>query len=66
MWLLTEKTSEEKLAALTTKLRNTFGNVKPLYLTKEKISLLRKKDPVFYYSIVFGSITIYGDEIENV
>ncbi len=65
MWLLVDKTHEENLAALTGKIK-IFGNVKPLYLTKEKIAVLKKEDLVFYHSLVFGSIILYGDGLESV
>lgn len=63
LWVVTEETSEEALAKITGELKN-FGDVRPLYLTKDKLELLRKEDPTFYHSLVFGSITIHGDDIE--
>jgi predicted nucleotidyltransferase/predicted transcriptional regulator len=63
LWVITEETSEEDLAKLTCELKN-FGDVRPLYLSKDKLELLRKEDPTFYHSLVFGSITIHGDDIE--
>jgi len=66
LWIFIDRTKEESLAKLTSELKKTFGNVKPLYLTKEKIELLKKEDMTFYYSILFGSITLYGDGIEAV
>jgi len=64
LWVVTEKISEEALAKLTGELKKNFGDVRPLYLTKDKLELLRKEDPTFYHSLVFGSITIHGDDIE--
>ena len=66
LWILVNKTSEESLAGLTAGLKKRFGNVKPLYLTKEKIQLLKKEDTTFYHSLIFGSIVIYGDGIEAI
>jgi len=66
IWIAVDKTKEEHLARLTAELRKAFGNVKPLYLTKEKLRLLMRKDELFYHSLVFGSITIYGDSIETI
>jgi predicted nucleotidyltransferase len=66
LWLFIEKTKESDLASMTTELRRHFGNVKPLYLTKEKIQLLKKEDMAFYHSLTYGSIIIYGDGIEAV
>ncbi len=64
LWIITEETSEEVLAKLTGELKKNFGDVRPLYLTKDKLEILRKEDPTLYHSLVFGSITIHGDDIE--
>ena len=66
LWISVENAKEENLAKLTADLKRKFGNVKPLYLTKEKIRLLKKNDAVFHHSLIFGSIVIYGDGIEAV
>lgn len=66
LWILTEKTKEEYLAKLTNDLKKKNKNIKPLYLTEEKLKILKKEDAVFYYSLVFGSITIHGDELETI
>jgi len=55
---------QETLASLTGDLKKTFGYVKPLYLTSEKLELLKKTDATFYHSLVFGSVAIHGDDIE--
>jgi predicted nucleotidyltransferase len=66
LWLFIENTKEYNLARLTAELKKHFGNVRPLYLTKEKIKILKKEDTTFYHSLIFGSIVIYGDGIEAV
>lgn len=66
LWILMEKTKEEYLAKLTNDLKKKYKDVKPLYLTEEKLKTLKKEDTVFYYSLIFGSITIYGDELETI
>ncbi len=65
LWLFIDKTSEEKMAKLTADLKK-IGNIHPLYLTKDKIRRLKKRDELFYYSLVFGSIVIYGGSIEEI
>ncbi len=65
MWIFISKTNDEKMANLSKKLKE-MGNVKPLYLTREKLERLKKNDEIFYHSLVFGSITIYGEEIEKI
>ena len=62
IWILVSDAEEEELAKLT----HELGGIKPLYLTKEKLKALKVKDSVFYYSLVFGSITIYGDALETI
>lgn len=66
IWILTENAKEEQLAKLTSELKSKYGNLKPLYLAKEKLQALKKKDRLFYHSLVFGSITIHGDKLEEV
>lgn len=66
LWLLIEKTKEEYLAGLTKELKKKYPKIKPLYLTEEKLKILKKEDVVFYYSLFFGSITLYGDGIEKI
>lgn len=66
IWIFVEKTKEENLARLTSELKKSYGNVKPLYLTEEKIQYLKSGDAVFYHSLIFGSILLYGDGIEKI
>jgi len=61
-----EPVREEMLAKLTAELKKTFGDVRPLYVTKEKLEFLKKNDVVFYYSLMFGSVTIYGEKLETI
>ncbi len=65
LWVLTEKAREGELAKMTAELKR-FGDVRPFYLTKEKVQLLKKEDATFYHSLLFGSIVIYGDGIEKI
>ena len=60
LWIKISNASEEKLAALTSKLNKTIRNIKPLFLTDKKIEGAKNEDPLFYHSIVFGSIVLYG------
>ncbi len=66
LWIFIKSTSDENIAKLTNELRRKNGNVKPLYLTKEKLQILKKEDVTFYHSLVFGSITVYGEKIEAI
>jgi predicted nucleotidyltransferase len=64
LWVKIKKVKEEELSKLTNELKRKDERIKPLFLTKEKIEVFKKEDIVFYYSLVFGSITLYGEEIE--
>ena len=64
LWILTKKTEEENLAKLTNELKKRDMNIRILYLTEEKLKILKEEDTVFYHSLIFGSVTIYGEEIE--
>lgn len=66
IWILIEKAKEDDLARLTNELKRIYRNIKPLYLTKEKINLLKKQDSLFYNSLVFGSITLFGENLEQI
>ena len=60
LWIKTNNVSEEKLASLTSKLNKEVNNIKLLFLTDKKIEKIKKEDPLFYHSLAFGSIVLYG------
>ena len=62
LWIKIDKVKDEELAKLSRQLNNKFRNLKILFLTDEKIENLNREDPLFYYSLTFGSIIIYGDK----
>jgi len=62
LWIRIGETSEERQAALTSELNKKIKNLKILFLTDKKIEKFKKEDELFYHSLVFGSITIYGDK----
>lgn len=62
LWVKIGEVSEERQAVLTSELNKKIKNVKILFLTDKKIEKLKKEDKLFYYSLVFGSIIIYGDK----
>ena len=65
LWILTEEVSQDTLAKLTSDMRRAFGDIRPLYLTVEKLEQLRRTEATFYHSLVFGSLTLHGDDIET-
>lgn len=66
LWILTEEANDEDLAKLTSELRERLGDVRPLYLSGEKLELLKREDPVFFHSLIFGSINIHGEGLEEI
>ena len=64
LWIKVEKIDEKKIIELTSKLRKKLKNVKVLILDDKKIEELKKNDPVFYHSLYFGSLMLYGEEGE--
>lgn len=61
LWIKIKGVSDEKAASLTTLLSKKIKNVKPLFLTAEKIEKMQKDDALFYHSLSFGSIILYGE-----
>jgi predicted nucleotidyltransferase len=64
LWVKVDKVQDEELAGLILELRKKIENVKVLILDDKKLEVLRKEDPVFYHSLHFGSIILYGGEDE--
>ena len=62
LWIRIENTEDEKIAGLTSELRRSLKNVKVLVLDDKKIQQLKQEDTLFYHSLYFGSITLYGEE----
>jgi predicted nucleotidyltransferase len=61
LWIRIAKTGETMQAALTSELNKKVGNAKILLLSDEKLDRLKKQDELFYRALVFGSITLYGE-----
>ncbi len=61
LWIKIKDVSDEKAASLTVVMNKKIKNVKPLFLTTKKIEKMRKDDELFYHSLSFGSIVIYGE-----
>lgn len=55
----------KNLPSLGQELRKICPKAKPLFMTKDKLSLIKEDNPLFYHALIFGSITIYGEKIEN-
>ncbi len=61
LWLKVKDVSDEKAAPLTAVMNKKIKNVKPLFLTTKKIEKMKKDDELFYHSLSFGSIVLYGE-----
>lgn len=64
LWIKIEKAKDEDIAKFSSELKGKIENAKILILDNKKLELLKEKDPLFYNSLHFGSIIIYGDENE--
>jgi len=64
LWIKIERAKDEDIAKLTSELKKRIGNAKILILDNEKLKLIKKEDPLFYNSLYFGSIVLYGKENE--
>lgn len=64
IWIRIGKADQHELAELTGILKKKDSRISVLFLTDEKIKIMKEKDSVFLHSLVFGTITLYGDELE--
>jgi len=64
IWIKVSDVSDEKIASLASELSSKINKVKPLFLTDEKLSKIKNDDRLFYHSLSFGSIALYGEKDE--
>jgi predicted nucleotidyltransferase len=62
LWVRLKDVEETKAASLTAELGRKVKNAKILLLSDKKIEKIRKDDMMFYHSLAFGSIILYGDK----
>lgn len=62
LWVRVKDVEESKIAALTSEINKKIKNAKLLFLNEKKIEKLREEDIMFYHSLSFGSIILYGDK----
>ena len=53
---------DERISLLTAELNKKMRNVKLTFLTTDKIKRMKEADQLFYHSLVFGSIILYGEK----
>jgi predicted nucleotidyltransferase len=66
IYIIVNRIDDLEQSKLSRALRQRYGNVNALFLTKDKVRQLKQENEMFYYSLAFGSITVYGDGIETV
>ena len=64
VWVKVENADDERVIDLSNELRKRIKGVSVLILDDTKLNLLKEKDPLFYHSLYFGSILIFGKENE--
>ena len=62
IWVRLKDAEDTELASLTAELSRKIKNVKVFLLSDKKIDKIRKDDTMFYHSLAFGSIILYGDK----
>lgn len=67
IWIKVKKrVGEEIIARASAQLnRKTMHKVQVMVFDPEKSESLKKEDPIFYYSLVFGSMVLYGESLED-
>jgi len=63
IWIKISTRDEEKLAKLTALMKKISEKISLLYLTNEKLAVLKKEDSHFYNSLVYGTLIIHGENI---
>jgi predicted nucleotidyltransferase len=62
LWMRVKDVEEAKIASLTSEMSKKIKNAKILLLSDKRLEKIRKEDMLFYYSLSFGSIILYGDK----
>ncbi len=62
IWLLVDDVEDGKVASLSSGISKKIKNAQSIFLTEKKLEKIKKDDELFYHSLSFGSIIIYGEE----
>jgi len=67
IWIRVEKKpGEEIIAGVSSRVRKRMKrSVQLLIIDPEKNRMLRENDPIFYYSLIYGSVVLYGKSLED-
>ncbi|MGM0367089.1 MAG: nucleotidyltransferase domain-containing protein [Actinomycetota bacterium] len=60
IWLLVDDVEDGKVASLSSAISKKIKNAQSIFLTEKKLEKIKKDDELFYHSLSFGSIIIYG------
>jgi predicted nucleotidyltransferase len=60
IWVRVRGAKTDGLASMQRRIVDAFPKAKVLFLDDEKIKSIKEKNPLFYNSLVFGSIMIHG------
>lgn len=61
LWIRLMDVEETEVAALTSEIGKKIRKAKVLLLSDKKLEKIREEDTMFYHSLAFGSIVLYGD-----
>ena len=61
LWIRIKDVEETKAASLTAAINRKIKNAKILLLSDKRLEKIKKEDTMFYHSLTFGSIILYGD-----
>ena len=62
IWIMIDEASDQQLAEFSARFKKKVEQANLLFLTDKKIEKIKKEDSLFYHSLVFGSINIYGGD----
>jgi predicted nucleotidyltransferase/biotin operon repressor len=67
VWVFAKREELLKSAKLKRKIAELTGReVDLIILTPSRMARLRREDPVFYYSLVYGSMAIWGERLDRI
>jgi predicted nucleotidyltransferase len=61
LWIRIKDIEETEAASLTAEISKKIKNARVLFLSDKKLERIRKEDTMFYHSLAFGSIILYGN-----
>ncbi|MCL5772388.1 MAG: nucleotidyltransferase domain-containing protein [Actinobacteria bacterium] len=62
IWIVVSDVEDEKIASLTSEINKKIKRAKPLFITEKKLEKIKKDDELFYHSLSFGSIVLFGEK----